>query len=100
MIIDILQSLWQKNKVKGLLSQADFSNEIVTGVFGPDAREKVVPGCWILAPKEYESHNFRFCFFTHPEVLKDGNLDSSPKTLLGDRYRPFHAVAEFINTAG
>jgi hypothetical protein len=33
MIIDILQGRWQKNKAKGLLSQADFSNEIVTGVF-------------------------------------------------------------------
>jgi hypothetical protein len=100
MITDILEGLWAKNKAKGLLAQAVFSKEIITGVFGPDAHEKIVPGCWLLAPKEHDFYKFRFCFFTHPEVLKEDVLDSNPKTLLGDTYRPFHAVAEFMNAAG
>jgi hypothetical protein len=99
-IVEILESLWAKNKAKGLLAQMVFSNEIGSGIFGSDAYEKLVPGCWLLAPKEHDFYKFRFCFFTHPEVLKDDVLDSSPKTLLGDLYRPFHAVAEFMNAAG
>ena len=99
-IVEILEALWPKNKAKGLLAQMVFSNEIDSGVFGSDASEKLVPGCWLLAPKEYNFYKFRFCFFTHPEVLADDVLDSNPKTLLGDMYRPFHAVAEFMNAAG
>lgn len=101
MIVEILESLWPRNKAKGLLAQTLFTQEITKGIFGPDAVEKLMPGCWLLAPKELDFYKFRFCFFTHPNVMKSSDVaDRSPKTILGERYRPFHAIAEFMENAG
>jgi len=51
MVVEILESLWPKNKAR-LLAQTIFADEIATGHSGPDAGEKVLPGCWLVAPQE------------------------------------------------
>ncbi|TAN40687.1 MAG: hypothetical protein EPN22_17155 [Nitrospirae bacterium] len=99
-IIDVLESLWPKNKAKGLLAQAVLMQEVNKGVFGEDAGEKIFSGCWLLAPKSTDFYKFRFCFFVHPSVLKLNDSDIAPKSILGDKYRPFHAIAEFMDNAG
>lgn len=99
-IIEILESFWPRNKAKGLLAQTIFMEDIKSGTFGNDGKEKIVPGCWLLAPKGKDFYRFRFSFFVHPEVVKTGGVNNNPKPLLGDLYRPFHAIAEFMNNAG
>ncbi len=59
MVVDILESLWPKNKAKGLLAQTIFVDEIAAGSFGPDAGEKVFQGCWLVAPQEPDFYRFR-----------------------------------------
>jgi hypothetical protein len=100
MIIEILKEFWPRNKAKGLLAQAVFSQEIDAGKFGQDAKEKIVSGCWLLAPKETSFYKFRHCFFVHPSVIRTDNQHREPKNVLDQRYRPFHAIAEFMNNAG
>jgi len=95
----LLQQLWPKNKAKGLLAQAVFDNEVETGLFGNEAVDKILQGCWLLAPKETDFYKFRFSFFIHPVLLKE-EPHKSLKDILGDKYRPFHAIAEFMNNAG
>ncbi len=99
-IVEKLQSLWPKNKAKGLLAQSVFLQEISNGKFGADAEEKIVTGCWLLAPKRADFYKFRFCFFIHPTIVRIDNLTAKPKEILGKSYRPFHAIAEFMNNAG
>lgn len=98
-MVNILESFWPPNKAKGLLAQTVFDAEIGGGGFGSDASEKVFQGCWLLAPKGTDFYKFRFCFFIHPAVQRaDEHIDL--RSLLGDKYRPFHAIAEFMGNAG
>lgn len=99
-MIDILQALWPKNKAKGLLAQAVLTGEINRGDFGADGREKFLDGCWLVAPRRPDSYKFRFAFFVHPAVMDLSAPDLSPREILGDKYRPFHALAEFLQSAG
>jgi len=99
-IVEILESLWPKNKAKGLLAQNIFSQEIKANSFGEDAKEKILPGCWLIAPKNDDFYKFRFCFFIHPKVVKTYETTIDIKKHLGEKYRPFHAIAEFMNNAG
>ncbi len=96
----VLESLWPFNKAKGQIAQVQFRNEVDKNVFGTDVNEKILPGCWLLAPSGSDFYKFRFCFFVHPKLAKDNETAMEPKDLLGDKYRPFHAVAEFLNNAG
>lgn len=99
-IVGILEDFWPRNKAKGLLAQTIFSEKIETNVFGGDAKEKLLPGCWLIAPKNGDFYKFRFCFFVHPKVVKTNEITTNIKELLGEKYRPFHAIAEFMNNAG
>ncbi|MEO0128599.1 MAG: hypothetical protein ABIL44_12740 [candidate division WOR-3 bacterium] len=99
-IVEILENFWPKNKAKGLLAQTIFSQEIDAGKFGRDAKEKLLPGCWLIAPQNVDFYKFRFCFFVHPKVIKTSNITADIRDLLGEKYRPFHAIAEFMNNAG
>lgn len=99
-IVEILENFWPKNKAKGLLAQTIFSQEIESNRFGGDAKEKIIPGCWLIAPKGSDFYKFRFCFFVHPVVVKTDKVTGDIKTLLGEKYRPFHALAEFMHNAG
>ncbi|HBR21061.1 MAG TPA: hypothetical protein DD713_00590 [Nitrospiraceae bacterium] len=100
LIVEVLENLWSKNKAKGLLAQAVLMQEISKGVFGEDAGDKIFSGCWLLAPKSTDFYKFRFCFFVHPSVLKLHDAGVTPKSILGDKYRPFHAITEFMDNAG
>ncbi len=99
-IVEILENVWPKNKAKGLLAQTIFSQKTDSNLFGRDANEKIIPGCWLIAPKGSDFYKFRFCFFVHPMIVKTDNIADDIKTLLGEKYRPFHAIAEFMNNAG
>jgi len=99
-IVQILEDFWPKNKAKGLLAQTIFSQEIKANKFGSDAGEKIIPGCWLIAPKGEDFYKFRFCFFVHPEVVKTNELTAEIKRHLGEMYRPFYAIAEFMNNGG
>lgn len=100
-IVGILEDYWHPNKAKGLLAQTIHSKEIEEGAFGPDAGEKFFPGSWLLAPKSSDFYKFRFSFFVHPAVLKPGCSNWNPREILGvGKYRPFHAITEFMNNAG
>lgn len=99
-IVSLLESFWPKNKAKGLLAQTVFHSEINKGLFGSEGSEKVLSGCWLLAPKNPEFYKFRFCFFVHPEIIKTADFRNDPKEILGNRYRPFYAIAEYMNNAG
>jgi len=63
-------------------------------------RAKGFPGCWLIAPKRPDFYKFRFCFFVHPEIMPGDSRDMKPEDILGGRYRPFHAAAEFLSNAG
>ncbi len=97
----VLEGLWPKNKAKGLLAQTVLSGEVERGAFGGDARDKLMPGCWLVSPKEHDFFKFRFAFFVHPSIMR---TETGPwtdlRSLLGEKYRPFHAVSEFLNSAG
>jgi hypothetical protein len=99
-IVEILENFWPKNKAKGLLAQTIFSEEIEDNNFGKDAKEKFLPGCWLIAPKSADSYKFRFCFFVHPKVIKTNEITTEIKELLGEKYRPFYAISEFMNNTG
>jgi|GEM_PF-1256635 len=98
-IIEILEGMWPPNKAKGLLAQTVFKEETNRGEFGTNTGEKFLSGCWLLAPKDNEYYKFRFCFFVHPSVLR-ADEDVDLKGILQDKYRPFHAIAEFMDNAG
>lgn len=99
-IVGILESFWGKNKAKGLLAQTVYLDQVERGVFGTDGKEKTFSGCWLLAPNESDFYKFRCCFFIHPAVVKKDEVDDSAKKILGDKYRPFYAIAEFMQNAG
>lgn len=99
MIVNILENFWPKNKAKGLLAQTILMQEVAAGDFGPEAEEKLLTGCWLLAPKGADFYKYRFCFFVHPRVMRAAD-EFTPKAVFGDLYRPFHAIAEFMNNAG
>jgi len=99
-ITNILQNLWPRNKAKGLLAQTVFLGNINDGFFGPEIKEKIIPSCWLLAPKEIDFFKFRFSFFVHSKVLKSGKDIGKIKDVFGERYRPFHAISEFMSNAG
>ncbi len=99
-IVKVLEGMWPKNKAKGLLAQARFMDEINNYSFGQDGCEKILSGCWLLAPKNTEFYKYRFCFFIHPKVIKNGDTITDMKSALGNLYRPFHAVSEFMENAG
>lgn len=99
-IVELLKSYWPKNKAKGLLAQAIFTNELSKGTFGKLAGDKILPGCWLVSPKEVDFYKFRFCFFIHPTVIKTSDVNNNIKEILSDKYRPFHAITEFMNDAG
>lgn len=99
-MVRILESLWPKNKAKGLLAQTMFYGDVKKEIFGTGINEKIIPGCWLLAPKESDFYKFRFCFFIHPCVIDSERHSISPREVFGERYRPFHAIAEFMNNTG
>jgi hypothetical protein len=99
-IVELLQKFWPKNKAKGLLAETIFSDEIEGNAFGTDGKDKIIRGCWLLAPKEPDFYKFRFSFFVHPVVMREGDMGGDLKEIFGDKYRPFHALAEFMNCAG
>lgn len=86
-IIEILENFWPKNKAKGLLAQAIFSKKIKTNSFGKDAKDKIIPGCWLLAPKGSDFYKFRFCFFVHPVVVKTDKIRNVPYRFVKPPYR-------------
>ncbi len=96
--VEVLQGLWPKNKAKGLLAQSRLEEGIASRRFGRDAGEKFMPGCWLVSPKEPNFHQFRFCFFVHPTHLRPG-ANFAIRDLLGNKFRPFNALAEFMNNA-
>jgi hypothetical protein len=100
-IVTILQDFWPRNKAKGLLAQSILANEIEKNVFGKNGSDKFLPGCWLLAPKSLDFYKFRFSFFIHQSVFTEKEIKSANcKKILGSLYRPFHAIAEFLNNAG
>lgn len=99
-IIEILDDMWPRNKAKGIYAQTTLTRDVLAGTFGSDAYEKFFSGCWFLAPKETEFYKFRFSFFVHPSVKRTDETSANPKEILGERYRPFHAMSEFLNNAG
>ncbi len=99
-IVKALEKLWPKNKAKGLLAQTVFLQQVDDKIFGVDGGEKIVSGCWLFAPKSSDFYKFRFCFFVHPQVFKIDNPLKDTKEVFGEKYRPFHAIAEFMNNAG
>lgn len=99
-IIKLLQSLWPKNKAKGLLAQSIFQKDILAGSFGSDANERIFEGCWLLAPKANNFYRFRFCFFIHPKILDTASGHTNLSDLIGNRYRPFHAISEYMKNSG
>jgi len=99
-IIKLLQSLWPKNKAKGLLAQSVFQKDILSGSFGSDANERIFEGCWLLAPKASNFYRFRFCFFIHPNILDSASDQTNLGDLLKNRIRPFHAISEYMSNAG
>lgn len=100
-LVRILEDFWPRNKAKGLLAQTVFLQEIRDGIFGEGAHKKFLPGCWLLAPKSSDFYKFRFCFFIHSQIIPISDIGSfTAEKLLGDYYRPFHAIAEFMNNAG
>lgn len=99
-ITEILDDMWPKNKAKGIYAQTTLARDVLSGLFGSDAHEKIFSGCWFLSPKESDFYHFRFSFFVHPFVEKKDKDLTNLKNLLGDKYRPFHAMSEFLNNAG
>lgn len=98
--VKVLESFWPKNKAKGLLCQSVFIDNAKDKIFGPDAQEKIFPGCWLLSPKEQDFYKYRFCFFIHPHTTMNDEKDITPKKLLGNNFRPFFAIAEFLKNSG
>ncbi|MFA4990618.1 MAG: hypothetical protein WC579_01745 [Candidatus Paceibacterota bacterium] len=100
-IIKILQNFWPRNKAKGLLAQSILAGVVEKNSFGPNSKNKFLPGCWLLAPKNLDFFKFRFSFFVHQSVISEKQIKSiNCEELLGNFYRPFHAIAEFLNNAG
>jgi len=99
-IIDILETLWPKNKAKGLLAQARFMVENVRGRFDFGACERFLPGCWLLAPKVEDFFRSRYCFSIHPETIEVGDIPDDLGDLAGDRSHVFTAVPDFMKNAG
>jgi len=99
-IVEILEDFWPKNKAKGLFAQTVFLQEMEENKFGSYAKEKIFPSCWLIAPKTEDFYKFRFCFFVHPKVVGTDILTNNIRDYLGEKYRPFYAIAEFMNTAG
>ena len=100
-IVKILQDFWPRNKAKGLLAQSTLANEVEESVFGKNGKDKFLPGCWLLAPKNLDFYKFRFSFFIHQSVVSEKEIKSANcEKFLGGLYRPFHAIAEFLNNAG
>jgi hypothetical protein len=100
--IEMLKNVWPKNKAKGLLAQISLFEKFENKEFGENAKDKLMPGCWLLSPKEENFFKFRFAFFVHPTVLLDlkGNSELKIKDLLGEKYRPFYSISLFLNKAG
>ncbi len=99
-IVELLEGLWGNNKAKGLLAQGVFFEELGKGTFGSDGSEKFLSGCWLLSPKQNDFYKFRYCFFIHPRLDRTETKEVEPKSVLEGKYRPFFAVAEFMNNAG
>lgn len=96
----ILESYWPKNKAKGLLAQTIFMDEIKSGQFGGDSLEKIVSGSWLIAPKGSDYYRQRFAFLVHPIVLASAEYTKSIKNVLEEKYRPVHAIADYLDNAG
>lgn len=98
-LVELLEGLWGSNKAKGLLAQGVFFEELGKGTFGTDADDKILTGCWLLSPKQSDFYRFRYCFFIHPRLAKTETKEIEPKARARDKFRPFFAVAEFMNNA-
>jgi hypothetical protein len=97
--VEFFEKVWSKNKAMGLAAQAHFENEMNGGTFKKHI-EKLFHGCWLISPKALDSHKFRFCIFVHGKLLKISQDEMLPKSFLGEKSRPFYAVAEYMNNAG
>jgi len=97
--INYFRMVWNQNKTRGLKAQTYFENEMENGVFKKHS-DKLFNGCWLISPKSFESHKTRFCVFVHNKIEKDLTPEIDPKTILSEKWRPFHAIAEFMDNAG
>src|SRR5438445_13663696 len=80
--IGYLRSIMGKNKAKGLLAQLEFRNWVRKNL--GDEAQKSFEGCWILPSKELP-YSRRVCFFVHPSILANNELDKTVNRLLHDR---------------
>lgn len=96
---EFFEKVWSKNKAKGLAAQIHLENEFKVGKLKKHA-DKLFSGCWLLSPRSPDSHKHRMCFFIHDVLLKDVPDELDPKQMLGEKSRPFYAIAEYMNTAG
>ena len=99
-IVDIMESLWPKNKAKGILAQARLFDEALKGNFGSEAKDKLLSGAWLFSPRGSDAYKFRFSFFVHPTVFNIQTVGNDLRTILGEKFRSLLAVAEFLANAG
>lgn len=97
--VKYFRMVWNQNKARGWKAQVYFEEEIEGGVFRKH-KDKLFCGCWLISPKSFESHKSRFSVFVHPELLDSSPEEIEPKSLLKEKWRPFHAIAEYMNGAG
>jgi hypothetical protein len=93
--IKYLHSIMGKNKAKGLLAQLEFRKWVRMNL--GDEAQKSFEGCWILPAKELP-YSRRVCFFVHPTILADNQLDETVNQLLRDR--GFQGLCSSLKTTG
>jgi hypothetical protein len=96
--VDFFETIWKQNKAWGLAAQVQFENEIADGIFREHSR-KLFHGCWLVSPKTIGFHKIRFCVFVHDKLINSPD-EIDPKLLLGEKDRPFYAIAEYMKNAG
>jgi len=97
--VKYFRMVWNQNKAKGLKAQVYFDDEMHHGYLQKHA-DKIFDGCWLISPRSFESYKSRFCVFVHDALLETSESEVDPKTILGSKWRPFYAIAEYMNNAG
>jgi hypothetical protein len=93
--IKYLRSIMGNNKAKGLLAQLEFRKWVKKNL--GDEAQKSFEGCWILPSKELP-YARRVCFFIHPTIHADNQLDETVNQLLHDR--GFQGLCSSLKTTG
>ncbi len=93
--IKYLHSIMGKNKAKGLLAQLEFRKWTSSNLGEP--AQKHFEGCWILPAKELP-YSRRVCFFVHPAITSDNELDPIRTKLLQDR--GFQGLCSSLKSTG